>query len=97
MTVIGSGPCYIAAVQAFCVNHGIVSITGKALSEMIGYSARRCSRVLNELGWDCGYKKDRDVTTWTRNGSHKHFRISYNFKLILSRFEEHYEKVRNNE
>ena len=97
MTVAGLGPCYVAALQAFCENHGIIKTTGRELFEKTGYRPLRCGRALDECGWDRVRKNDKTPIVYLRNGSHKKFLLGYNFKLILSRFEEHYEKVKMND
>ena len=94
MTNNGCGPAYFAALQSFCDNHNIIETTGKELSEKTGYAPLRCVRILKELGWLRTRQSSNHAATFTRKGAGKMFRKCYNYYLILRRFEEHYEKVK---
>lgn len=94
MAINGMGPAYHAALQQFCDNHNITKITGKELSEKIGYHPLRCSKVLKNLGWQAKRRSHNVAVTFIKRGAGKMFRRDFHYYRILRRFEEYYAEMK---
>jgi len=90
----GNTTMYYAAIQSFCIQHDIRETTAGELAEMTNHPKSACAHALSQLSWDKWRAGANYPFIWTRNGSIKLFQMTYQGKLILKRFNAHFQKVK---